>query len=326
VKDFIATVYEPRRRSGWEENSRINWEYYRDSFLVPFFGECTIAQMNSEELAHKFMEEIADRKFSSWTAKKAFTYVKAILDTARDMGIVRGNASRLIPRTHRIPKRIKKPTSQPAIAIDQFAFILENIRTPRDRIVLKLLFLCAVRRGELFVFKWKDFRQQDEMYILNVERSFCSRTHRLKEWAGKLGSGKAPQKVAVPPDLAREIIGWREFGDTDGKDPGSFIFPTRNGTAIIATNWAEDVLKPAGAKVGLPEVSYHWFRRGYATVQHHTGVADKPIQGQMRHSKAKITREVYMQQVDHRTWQSVADLERMVQEKLKVQAGEARNK
>jgi hypothetical protein len=42
VKDFITSEFEARRKDGWEENSKINWEYYRDSLLLPFFGELTI--------------------------------------------------------------------------------------------------------------------------------------------------------------------------------------------------------------------------------------------------------------------------------------------
>ncbi|MGA8030513.1 MAG: site-specific integrase [Bryobacteraceae bacterium] len=313
VKDFISLVYEKRRKEGLEENSRINWEYYRDSFLVSFFGDYSISEMNDEDLIRRFMEEIADRKFSLWTAKKAFTYTKAILDTARDLGVIQGNASRLIPKTQRVPKRIKKPQSQPSISIDQFIALSEEIKTPRDRLILNILFLCAVRRGELFTLKWKDFHEQNGMYVLDIQRSFCSRTHKIKEWAGKIaGEGKAAQKVAVPPQLAKDILGWREYGLTNGSDPESYIFPTRNSTPIIATNWAEDILKPAGERIGLPGVSYHWFRRGYATVQHHQHVADKPIQGQLRHSKAETTREIYMQQIDTETFQAVCELEKRI--------------
>ena len=56
-------------------------------------------------------------------------------------------------------------------------------------------------------------------------------------------------------------------------------------------------------------MSYYWFRRGHATVQHHQKVADKPIQGQLRHADAELTRNVYMQQVAPETYQAVADLE-----------------
>jgi len=80
---------------------------------------------------------------------------------------------------------------------------------------------------------------------------------------------------------------------------------------IIPTNWIEDVLKPAGKKIGLPEISYYWSRRGDATVQHQA-VADKPIQSQLRHSKIETTRNIYMQQVAPETWKAVVDLERLV--------------
>jgi integrase len=85
---------------------------------------------------------------------------------------------------------------------------------------------------------------------------------------------------------------------------------TRNGTCLIPTNWIEDVLKPAGSTAGIPNVSPHWFRRGHATVQHHGGVHDKPIQGQLRHANPEL--HVYMQQVDLETWKAVVDLEMLV--------------
>jgi integrase len=255
------------------------------------------------------MKEIADREFSDWVAKKSYSYVKALLDTASNLGLVQGNAARLIPAKQRIPKGVKKAHSQPFIMIEQFVKLLSAIARPRDRIILKILFLCAVRRSELLVLKWKDFTKNGEMYTFTIQRSFDSRTHKIREWNSAL---KAHGKVAVPPALAADIEGWRKYGDTNGNDPESFIFPTRNGTCLIPTNWAEDVLKPAGKKEGIPTVSYHWFRRGHATVQHHGGVQDKPIQGQLRHAKAEITRNVYMQQVDPKTYEAVVNLEGLV--------------
>ena len=49
-------------------------------------------------------------------------------------------------------------------------------------------------------------------------------------------------------------------------------------------------------------------------MQHHGGVGDKPIQGQLRHAKAEITRNVYMQQVDPKTYEAVVNLERLVEQ------------
>jgi integrase len=76
-------------------------------------------------------------------------------------------------------------------------------------------------------------------------------------------------------------------------------------------------------KASIPNISYHWFRRGHATVQHHIGVHDKPIQGQLRHSKAEITRNVYMQQVDPETWKAVVDLESKVNAQRESKAAQA---
>jgi integrase len=316
VKDFITLVFEPAR--SWEDNSRINWEYHRDSFLLPFFGERTLKDANNTDLVKKFMTGFAAKQYSDWTAKKSYTYIKALLDMSRDLGVTAGNAARLIPKNLRIPKGVKKTESQPFISIDEYLRLLAAIARSRDKVILKILFLCAVRRSETFVFKWGDFIQENGMYVLKVHRSFDSRTHHVKEWNPSL---KAHGKVAVPPELAADLEGWRKFGDTNGDDPDSYIFPTKNDTPIIPTNWAEDILKPAGEKIGLPNVSYHQFRRGHATVSHFGGAATKAIQAQMRHSKEGTTTNVYMQQVDPETWNAVVELERSINARRASNAG-----
>jgi hypothetical protein len=105
-----------------------------------------------------------------------------VLDTASNLGVVQGHAARLIPAKQRILKGVKKAHSQPFITAEQFVKLLITITRPRDQIILKILFLCAVRRSELLVLKWKDFSKSGEMYTFTIQRSFDSRTHKIKEW------------------------------------------------------------------------------------------------------------------------------------------------
>jgi len=57
VKDSLRPSGEPERTRVWKRNSRINWEYYRDAFLLPFFGEKTLAEMNDKSKVRAFMQE-----------------------------------------------------------------------------------------------------------------------------------------------------------------------------------------------------------------------------------------------------------------------------
>jgi integrase len=299
--------------------------------------------MNHDELVMDFMREIAKRKLSIWVAKKAFSYVSSLLDLAMNLGVIQGNAAKTIPKSKRYPKGIRRPKGQPSISLEQLVALLGFIKIPRDRIILKILFYCALRRSELFVLKWKDFQAETGgIFYFEIQRSFCSRTHKIKEWdeadedAEKSGDERKPEteakkahflkahgRVVLPPTLVADIRGWAQYGQTDATDPESFIFPTRNGICIIPTNWAEDVLKPAAEKIGIPEISYHWFRRGHATVQHHERAADKPIQGQMRHSKAETTRNIYMQHASREQYRAVVDLENTVQGMIDGRKGTA---
>ncbi len=92
-------------------------------------------------------------------------------------------------------------------------------------------------------------------------------------------------------------------------------FQTRNETCITATNGTEDDLLPARVKVGLPGISYLWLRRGRATMQQHNALAEKPIQGQLKHSKVETTRDIYVQQVAPETFEAVLNLEQLVETK-----------
>jgi integrase len=204
---------------------------------------------------------------------------------------------------------VKKRESQPFVSAEEFQKILRAMTRPRDRIILKILYLCAVRRGEFLVLKWKDLQIQAGMHVFLIRRLFMSRTHQVIEWNPTI---KAHGKAAVSPKLAEAVEGWRRFGDTNGGDPESYIFPTKTGSCLIPTNWIEDVLQPACDKAEAPRFTPHAFRHGHATVQHFDGVQDKSIQGQLRHSKAEVTRDVYMQQTDPETYNAVLKLESLV--------------
>jgi len=113
---------------------------------------------------------------------------------SRDMGLTIGNESRLIPKTQRIPKGVKTAHSQPYTSGEDFVNILSKMRDRGDQIILKILFLCAVRRSELFVFKWSDF----DGSVCPCAVPSDSRTHKINEWNP---DRKAHGKVAVPPSL-----------------------------------------------------------------------------------------------------------------------------
>jgi integrase len=106
-----------------------------------------------------------------------------------------------------------------------------------------------------------------------------------------------------------------DFYCANGDGPDSLIFPTRNGTPPIPTNWAEDVLKPAGEKIGLPGIRIIGFGRLWDRTAFGEGTGHKPIQEQLRRSRAEITRNVYMQVLDPETWSAVVDLESRVNAK-----------
>jgi len=116
--------------------------------------------------------------------------------------------------------------------------------------------------------------------------------------------------IPLPPELSVELLWWKSTCTEDS--PDAFIFASKGKTAIHYKNWLDRTLLPAAERANLGRISYHMFRRGYATEAHEAGIGDKNIQGQLRHASPEITRTVYMQTIPAAQKKSVHQMEKLM--------------
>jgi integrase len=230
------------------------------------------------------------KRYSQSLVDKVRVWIRAVVEEAVEQDfIVKSPARKLVmPTTRETCKRF--------LTIDEYRAML-GVLNPRDRLIFRLFVLCALRPGELFALRWRNF----DGSTLSIEEAV---------YRGKLGKPKTRGSVAhvvVPPSLRDELATWFQQSGTPA--PDEFIFPSEAGTPLDAHNYLQrDALKPAATKVGIEGITFQALRRTFATHFHGVGTV-KDQQAQMRHTHASTTMNVYTQAVAESRMQSIEQFE-----------------
>lgn len=260
------------------------------------FGETKLKDLREQEL-QAFLNKLADDGYSESVVKNARLYMRAILDEAQEAGIIALNpAARLVkPRNTRKPQR-------PWLPVEKYQQILANTQSQRDRLIMMILYVGGLRRGELFGLQWRDFNGKDTLFI---ERQILD---DLTVGPAKTDGSIAP--LPIPSDIAQELNEWHKW--CPNPTPEGWIFSSERKAHINPAFWRKKVLIPAGKKVGIEKLDFHSFRRGFATEAHDQGMTDKTIQGQMRHASPNTTRNIYMQPIPETQRKAVEKFSKVV--------------
>jgi integrase len=294
---FAAEVFVPLRRSGWRKDvtASVNLSVL-ERHVLPALGpfklsEVTplmIQQMLDEKAAAKVpvfkhgkeTGEVGGETYSKSLVRRMYVLTRAMFQEAVEQDYLRKNPAKRC----RMPET--REESRPVLSPAEVARLLGVLGT-RDRLIVRLLSICALRAGEIFELRWDDWDP------LRSDRSGGTLSIR-RQITGRLKTPGSKAKVALTEALDEELTKW--FGLSFDIAQNSLIFPSEVGTPIAPGNWLKRVLKPAAAKVGINHVTHHMFRRTYPTIGQHGGSV-KDLQAQLRHASPDMTAEVYMQAV-----------------------------
>lgn len=278
---YTENVFKPDREPRWRETTKYTIKYYLETKLYPAFGDTPLKDMTDAAM-QDFLVKLA-AKYSRTVVQHCLLYLRAILGFATDEGVLGRNPARKL----KMPNGIKRE-DRPYLSIAEYNSLLEALESKRDQIMVKLLYIGGLRRGELFAVRWGDFDSESES--LSVLRQI-NRFGKEADVKTEASEGK----ISLTKELCADLNEWRKWC---GKaKPDAFIFASRDHTPINHKNWLERVLKPAATKANIERITYHMFRRGLATSAHQLGVVDKNIQSQLRHADPNVTRKLYMREV-----------------------------
>lgn len=171
------------------------------------------------------------------TRANATAILKSLFGFAHSIGYVRFNVAAAI--------RIEQPRKSVSDRIVPEQKILEAIHGEpirRNRLIMTLLYSGGVRVSELCGLRWRDLSEKGAAVILTV-----------------YGKGSKTRHVRLSEATSREFMLERE-----GLPDDAPLFLSQKGGPLTSRQ-VQRIVQRAGARVGLDNLSPHWFRHCHAS-------------------------------------------------------------
>jgi integrase len=298
-----------------ERSTVRQYEYHRDTYLVPMLGTVKLGQLNQARIM-VFRDDLLE-KVSRPLARKVLTSLKGILSEMQDRGKVTINyaAKVKIGATSRdddgsadVPAiadvkailakldELAKPDGTPIGAITSKAW-------SRRRALICTAIHTGMRASEIRGLSW------DAVDLAKGEIHVRQRADET----GVIGAPKSKagrRTIPVPPALVSMIRQWKL-----ACPPGDLVFPSGEGRPQSLSNiynraWKPiqiaagvcDPVKDAKGKVTLdkdgkpvmePRYRFHDLRHFHASMLIADGANPKEVQAEMGHSSIQMTFDIY---------------------------------
>jgi integrase len=289
VAGFIEQRWRPLKEGGWRDSTKaVNAEHLK--YIVDRFGKTPIEDMDNVAM-QSWLAELAKTKSGS-LVRHCFIFLRSIMGEATEQDYCRKNPARLL----RVPK--VKAVKKVYLTLEQIKALLKAAKwQPRDRTLLTVALVTALRPSELLALKWKciDFKSGTMTLYETVYRG------KIRPYTKTTEEGELPRLV-IPEQAVIALSEWYQhcaefsagpqyLGDED------FIFPNADGGFLLKENYSKRVLNELAERAKIPRLNFQMLRRTVATHAQHLGSL-KDVQTIMRHKQAQTTANIYIQTID----------------------------
>lgn len=178
-----------------------------------------------------------------------------------------------------------------ALTAAQMLAVLAELPSPAKEMV----FLAAnnsLNVAELAALTWEHLNLTAEYALLDGEAfEPYSVGVRRNYYCGQISSTKANARRRTLPlsaPMVAMLARWREA--SSHAKPGDYVFANRKGGPADEHNLRVRVLKPAGARAGIPfPIGWHIFRHTCATLATHVGMDHADRKALLGHSSDAMT-------------------------------------
>jgi integrase len=307
LRQFIEGKWLPLKEAKWKASTKLTSLGILQKQVIEPLGNIPLCDFDRARLQQHLNDLAVTGKrcigedgeilegYSQSIVQHTASFLKNIFDTALDMDyITKDPARRLeIPRT--FPTRTINPdnnlfTGKPFLSVDELRSLLGALEG-RNRLIVMLAGLMAMRPGEIFALTWDAWRD-DTLFIMR-------RVYRKKFDFPKTTASMAQIPV---PKVVQEALGkWRAECPDDNRHAS--IFPGKvRGTVLDQYNFSNRTLKHSGTMaVSAFTVTFQALRRTWATHASSYGAGLKEIECVLRHKASlNFTTGVYVQGIKER--------------------------
>ena len=187
-------------------------------------------------------------------------------------------------------KRVRIPD---ILEVSEMQAIVAKLQL-RERVLLFLVMVTGLRRGELSGIQWGDIDFAN--LLIDVRRSVVDQV------VGRCKTEASQKPVPIDEYTAQDLLAW--YRVTPYREPGDWVFASNSSRAGKNRGkqplWLQTVMRyhiePVVRELDIQKrVSWHTFRRTYTSLLHANGEDVKVVQELLRHGSAKVTLDVYAQ-------------------------------
>ena len=291
---YVQQEYMPVVMPLLAKSTRDRSEGVLKNYLLPTFGELCLRDLTPLSV-QKYFSNMAMSPLAHESRDKIRDVLSSVLASAvKYEFLVRNPVENVRMPAERRGKRRNKPY----LTVQQFEQLVELIPEPYATMVYVAIY-TGLRVSELAGLRWDDIHDDsitiDERYCrgdwgtpksdcsnatIAVNRCVVERIHRLKILTIRVRAGRAVRKYRAVK--------------SDG--PNDLVFQSvKDGKPIRDNNILARFIKPAARKLDLGWVHWRSLRTSHAVWLKMAGADVKDAQGQMRHSRASTTLDIYQQ-------------------------------
>lgn len=289
---FVENEYRTKYLPALAKPVRDCYESMIKKRLEPAFGSGSIADLTRSALQGYFANRAGGVEYP--TLLKIRDALSSILRSAVDGEFLEKNPMDKL----KLPKDKRPRRAKPVITPLQFHHLLELMPEPYATMVATCVW-AGLRASEVIGLRWRDI-QPDAIVI---SERYCR-----GDWdAPKTDASAAP--IAVEPELIARIErlktlevsiragrAIRKYPLVKKSGPDDLVFQSvKDGKPMRDNHVLRRFIKPAARQLDIGFCNWQTLRRSCATWMVQSGGDVKSVQGQMRHTRASTTLDIYSQ-------------------------------
>jgi len=277
-----------RRRPTVSPNTAVQYEWAVGR-LNEAFGMMPIQNLRAEQIETWQARLLQEGRLSRRSVQIIRTTLGMILADARRKKVLYANPMEVVER-FKVPKRELR-----YLTVEELGVLCKAAGRLYGVLFLTQA-LCGLRIGEALGLQWPDL--DFDRARLFIRRQVIWR--RAKDcrpgestWSfAEPKSAAGARVVELPSGLLQILLAYREE-QNGSPNPHALVFCTSQGTPLDDGNVRRRHFKPALARLGLPEVRMHDFRRTFIALHVEAGTHPKLVQTRAGHSNISLTMDTY---------------------------------
>ena len=275
VSEYLAEWFD-REKHGWARSTRIQRADVIDKWVDPYIPATARLCDFAEQAVARWLGDIRAAGAPGTQANAALSVLSSAMGAAVRDRLITRNPCQGIPR-------VRVAVSRPLILTPlQVERVRDAMPTPRDALLVSILFYAGLRVGEALALRWESVMLEEVDPFLVVERNFVK---------GELKGTKTGRirRVELCGPLRDDLAELR----ADDPAPGAFVAPSRQGGGgpLDRHNWHARIWKPAAERAGVVATPGDG-RHTFASLLNNAGEPLIHIANQLGHSMTRTT-ELY---------------------------------